>query len=242
MLRPGFEPGTPRSKRGMMSVSPPKQRRRGRDSNPHAPCRGDRFSKATRPSRIRLPSVWPSRATEQGCSGRDCREQIGFRWRARGTGRTPVGRTFVRTRDRRAQTDRVDPPGVEPGLPVCHTDVIPPRPRAHDLRSVEPQGVEPCRRACKAQLASARDPVSFASGPAGSRTPISRVRGGRLPVGLRPHRRRRVAPSDLGGSRTHTPRGSRLSTGSDYQIPARGQRSAVAQEGVEPSRLYGTGF
>ncbi len=32
--RPGIEPGTPRSKRGMMSVSPPGQERKVRDSNP----------------------------------------------------------------------------------------------------------------------------------------------------------------------------------------------------------------
>ena len=65
--------------------------------------------------------------------------------------RTPVGRTFVRTPHSAASnptTTRVDPPGIEPGLPACHTDVIPLDHRPI-LRSVESRGVAPRSPVCK---------------------------------------------------------------------------------------------
>jgi hypothetical protein len=46
--RPGVEPGTPRSKRGMMSVSPPGQQRKVRESNPHGRLSAPWFSKPAR--------------------------------------------------------------------------------------------------------------------------------------------------------------------------------------------------
>jgi hypothetical protein len=49
--------------------------------------------------------------------------------RSRAAGRTPVGRTSKfenpRAPANSSRADRVDPPGIEPGLPVCHTGVIP---------------------------------------------------------------------------------------------------------------------
>lgn len=79
--------------------------------------------------------------------------------------------------------------GVEPTGPCgdglanrCITSSAHPSVLPH-VRPVEPRGVEPRRRACKAQLSPASDPVS-----------------------------------DLGGNRTHTPRGSRLSTDSGYLL------------------------
>src|SRR5207253_2527476 len=91
--------------------------------------------------------------------------------------------------DRRAPTNRVDPPGVEPGLPACHTGVIPPRPQAPQWNggesnpdllfarqapdrsgsashspTVEPRGVEPRCRTCEAQRSPASDPDSDRGG------------------------------------------------------------------------------
>ena len=68
---------------------------------------------ANRPgqNRIRLPSV----------------KGVGVVVGSGTMGRTPVGRTFVRPRTPQpppAPTP-VDPPGIEPGLPACHTGVIP---------------------------------------------------------------------------------------------------------------------
>jgi hypothetical protein len=47
--RPGLEPGTSRSKRGMMSFSPSGYQRKARDLNPHSQ-QGDRLSRAARPT------------------------------------------------------------------------------------------------------------------------------------------------------------------------------------------------
>jgi hypothetical protein len=106
--------------------------------------------------------------------------------------------------------------------------------------SVEPQGVEPCRRVCKTQLSPASDPVLFVRrspvDPRGIAPRSPACEAGVFLLDYGPNFGASSAPSDLGGSRTHTPRGSRLSTDPDYQVPARGQRFAVAQEGLAPSR------
>ena len=48
--RPGIEPGTPRSKRGMMSVSPSGHKRKARELNPHLLLWENRLSRAARPT------------------------------------------------------------------------------------------------------------------------------------------------------------------------------------------------
>ena len=175
MPRPGFEPGTPCCKRGMIV----------------------RFNTRACHRSVAIHSPVPQPGFEPG-TPRSKRGMMAV---------SPPGHV------------RVDPPGIEPGLPACHTGVIP-----LDHRPV-------------------------ISGIAGSCTPISRLRRGRLPVGRRPHSRSQksevrsqesgvrsqesgspvsclllspvsclLSPdSDLGGNRTHTPDGSRLSTGSGYQ-------------------------
>ena len=73
--RPGLEPGTPRSKRGMISLSPSGCKRKARESNPPLPS--GRTALAKRPGQ-------------------------------------PVSGYLP-----------VDPPGIEPGSPVCRTGVVP---------------------------------------------------------------------------------------------------------------------
>ena len=102
--RPGFEPGTPGSKPGMMSVSPSRQKRKARESNPHLPL--GRTVLAGRPGEP-VSGYLPS----------------------------------------------VDPPGVEPGSPVCRPGVVP------------------------------LDHEPVVSGPPGTRTPIPASRRRCRPVG-----------------------------------------------------------
>ena len=114
--------------------------------------------------------------------------------------RTPVGRTIVQaprpavaplsaTSFPFEWTRRESNPGCRHAIPASYR-------LDHEPTStvtVEPRGVEPRRRACKAQVSPASDPVRSVE-PAGSCTPISRVRGGRLPVGLRPQLWRLATP------------------------------------------------
>ena len=118
----------------------------------------------------------------------------------------------------------VDPPGIEPGLPPCHSGVIP---LDHRPVAMESRGVEPRRRVCKTQLQPAGVPVSDRSG---SRTHTHQVLGlTPLPVGV-PGRVGRAVPdavADPGvepGLQAYETR-----TGA-------GPSARVARPGLEPGR------
>ena len=103
----------------------------------------------------------------------------------------------------------VDPPGIEPGFPVCRTGVVPldhepipfsgprgsrtlisgvrsrRRPVGPAAQSVIPDGLEPSLPGCRPGVfvAGPRDRVVLKSGPIGNRTRISGLQDRRLPVG-----------------------------------------------------------
>jgi hypothetical protein len=90
-----------------------------------------------------------------------------------------AGLLFVSAPDgRRAPTNRVDPPGVEPGLPACHTGVIPPRPQARQWNGGESN---PDLLFARQAPEPPRPRVPFTdSGTAGSRTPLPHMRSAAL--------------------------------------------------------------
>ena len=124
--RPGVEPGTPRSRRGMMSVSPSGRQRKVRDSNPRGVFQPSRLATEflNRPDTFRISGPTGARTR---IAGMPCRN-------------LPVG-PWAR--------DSVDRRGVEPRLPTCEVGVFPIGRAAHSP-SVIPHGLEPWFPACEA--------------------------------------------------------------------------------------------
>src|SRR5262245_40835191 len=107
--RPGLEPGTPRSKRGMMSFSPPGHERKARDSNPHH-ATVSRLSKAVRPT---VSGYLP--VTEYAVLSEWTHWELNpdFQFAELASSRWTMGPSSV---DRR---------GLEPRFPTCEAGVFP---------------------------------------------------------------------------------------------------------------------
>ncbi len=172
--RPGFEPGTPRSKRGMMSVSPP-----GRSPlllQLHTPSSAlevprPGFEPGTSPSEsdmIPLQHQGSTPAARRAASERKGRESNPHAL----SGGTLAGCLRYRFRtpfrfsdpDGRGRRGKASAGPAEPAAPA-----LDPEAGASRRSSVESRGVEPRRRACKAQLQPAGVPV-FRRQETGNRT------------------------------------------------------------------------
>jgi hypothetical protein len=113
-------------------------------------------------------------------------------------------------------TNQVDPPGVEPGPPPCHSGAL-------------PLGHEPV--------------IEDKNGPPGSRTPLSDLRRRCPSAGPAAHQMpnfQRVQPSSRGESRTPTPRWARVSetrafTRLRHPAMRRMPKHSVVRAGVEPA-------
>ena len=128
--RAGVEPATPRSRRGMISVSPPGHERKVRDSNPRGVFQPSRLATEflNRPDTFRIsgPTGARTRIASMPC------------WNL------PIGPWARVAVDRR---------GVEPRLPTCEAGVLPIGRAARS--SVIPHGLEPWFPACEAGVVAA---------------------------------------------------------------------------------------
>ena len=130
--RPGFEPGTPGSKPGMMSVSPSRHQAEGEGLEPSSP-EGERLSRPARRTDIRLPSTIKSlqrkarESNPHSPKGSAFPERPGNPYPAafRACGTPFQWCRFPPTPLEWCPTSTVDLPGIEPGSPVCRTGVVP---------------------------------------------------------------------------------------------------------------------
>ena len=138
--QPGFEPGTPRSKRGMISVSPSRPKEttspaEGEGFEPSSPVKGKHVSNVPRPT---VSGYLPTPA-----SGREIRvEKVESR---------PSKSSLLSTLSHPLSLcgkAAVDSPGVEPGLPPYQSGMLPEHLQTQSLCSLHPVsevGVEPTK-------------------------------------------------------------------------------------------------